>query len=277
MTPYELIRIFDDTQTRIQNDPALQQQMLKSQCGSQLYLEAYESPVRKVKSHGNVNVIESTTVQCARDLFRPSAKIAVLNFANPHEPGGGVRRGAMAQEECLCRCSDLYNILAQPYFQKHYYEYHYVHSDNFFSDRLIYAPGVTFFKTDDPVPQLLENPFLVDVITCAAPYLSGYPGKTQEELLEIYTSRIRNILEVAMANDVDDLILGAFGCGAFRNNPELMAKAFSQLLIHEGYACFFEKVVFAIKKTGMICQNLRAFQRELCPAVSEKNRYRFWK
>lgn len=273
MSPYELIKIFEDTQRIIENDPVFQEQMLKSQCDSQLYLEGYVSPVRSVKGSGNVEVVESTTFQCARNLLQHSSKIAVLNFANPHEPGGGVRRGAMAQEECLCRCSDLYNVLAQPYFLKHYYQYHYCSSDYFFSDRLIYSPNVTVFKSDDRIPQMLEDPFFVDVITCAAPcLLDGYIIKTDEELLDIYKSRIKNILEVAMSKEVDYLILGAFGCGAFRNKPSLMAKAFAELLLEHQYASFFKKVYFAIKRTGRFCPNLWSFEEAFSGSSIQGNR-----
>lgn len=260
MTSYDLIKIFEDTQMRIQKDPVLQARMQKSRRDSQLYLEGYVSPVRKVKGPGTVDVVETTTFQCARNLLPYSARIAVLNFANPHEPGGGVLRGAMAQEECLCRCSDLYNVLAQPYFLKHYYRYHLHHCDYFFSDRLIYSPDVTVFKSEDSIPQVLKMPFFVDVITCAAPYLDGSVIRTDRELLDIYRSRIRNILEVAIAKDVDCLVLGAFGCGAFHNNPILMANAFSDLLIRNQYAKYFKHVIFAIKG-GRAPQNLMVFQK----------------
>ena len=115
-----------------------------------------------------MEVVENTTFQCARELHARFPKIAVLNFANPYEPGGGVLRGAMAQEECLCRCSDLYNVLAQPYFLKHYYQHHYQNSDHYFSDRLIYSPNIIVLKSDDSIPQILDKPFCADVITCAA-------------------------------------------------------------------------------------------------------------
>lgn len=271
MTANDLIQIFEDTQKTIKDNPLFQQRLLQSQSGSQLYLEEYTSPIRSIRSAGKVEVVASTTFQCARDLHPQFGRIAVLNFANPHEPGGGVLRGAMAQEECLCRCSDLYNVLAQPYFLKHYYHYHYHNCDYFFSDRLIYSPGVTVYKSDDTIPQLLDSPFSVDVITCAAPYLDEFSTTTDEELLDIYKSRIKNILEVAMSTQVDCLILGAFGCGAFHNNPDLMARAFADLLIRDQYAKFFEKVMFAIKRTGRFCQNLRSFEQAFCGTAVAEN------
>ena len=186
-----------------------------------------------------------------------------------------MKRGAMAQEECLCRCSDLYNALAQPYFQKHYYQYHLQSCDYFFSDRLIYSPNITVFKSDDNIPQLLDTPFHVDVITCAAPYIAT-PSYDPDKLLSIYKSRIKNILEVAMAKELDCLILGAFGCGAFHNDPNLMAKAFADLLLQEHYNRYFDKVIFAIKRTGSFCQNLCSFQEAFHGISEEGNKRRFW-
>ncbi|MBE6639747.1 MAG: TIGR02452 family protein [Ruminococcaceae bacterium] len=275
MTTYELIAIFEDTQNKIIQNPFLQEQMMTSKKGSQLYLDNYTSPIRRIRGDGNIEVVENTTFQCARELHPRFSKIAVLNFANPHEPGGGVRRGAMAQEECLCRCSTLYNVLAQPYFLKHYYQYHYQNCDYFFSDRLIYSPDITVFKSDDRIPQNLDAPFRVDVITCTAPYINGSMNKSDNELMAIYKSRIRNILEVAMSKEVDCLILGAFGCGAFHNDPNLMSKAFAELLVREKYAGFFNRVVFAIKRTGDYSHNLYSFQKTFHIISAEGNKRRF--
>lgn len=276
MTAYELIAIFEDTQKTIIQNPFLQEQLVASQSESQLYLENYTSPTRRIRGDGRVDVIESTTFQCARELHPRFSKIAVLNFANPHEPGGGVKRGAMAQEECLCRCSDLYNVLTQPYFLKHYYQYQHQNCDYFFSDRLIYSPNITVFKSDDIIPQMLDHPFRVDVITCAAPYMYGFINKSDSEIITIYKSRIRNILEVAMSKEVDCLILGAFGCGAFNNDPNLMSQAFADLLVHENYSKFFNKVVFAIKRTGYVCPNLSSFEKAFYDISAERNKRRFW-
>ena len=277
MTAVDLVKIFEETQKMIRNTPALYKQMIISQSNSQLFLEEYVSPIRMVRGAGEVEIIENSTFQCARELYRQFSKIAVLNFANPHEPGGGVRRGAMAQEECLCRCSDLYNVLAQPYFLKHYYQYHYQSCDYYFSDRLIYSPDITVIKSDDSLPQVLDSPFCVDVITCAAPYITDSADKTADELLVIYQSRIKNILEVAMSKNVDCLILGAFGCGAFHNNPDIMAKAFAQLLVQEQYAKFFKKVVFAIKRTGNFCPNIYSFEQAFSQPYANRNKWKLWK
>ena len=85
-----------------------------------------------------------------------------------------------------------------------------------------------------------------------------------EKLEEVFRGRIRNILEVAAANDVDVLVLGAFGCGAFNNPPELVADVFRHLLVDKGYGRFFRQIVFAIKKNNAQNTNLLAFQKVFC-------------
>ena len=102
-----------------------------------------------------------------------------------------------------------------------------------------------------------------DVLTCAAPYFDKnrkHPV-TLEKLRDVFNHRIRNILEVAMVNDTDLLVLGAFGCGAFNNPPELVADVFRELLLEKGYFRFFRKIVFAIKKNDSANTNLETFRR----------------
>ena len=112
----------------------------------------------------------------------------------------------------------------------------------FGSEKFFRSPGVTVFKTDAPVPEEMGRDawFQVDVLTCAAPYFDKNKKHpvSQEKLRDVFYHRIRNILEVAAANDTDILVLGAFGCGAFNNPPELVADVFRELLIDKGY---FEK------------------------------------
>lgn len=171
ITSQELLLIFSGYKENHSVNQDDYQHTLRMQASSQLYLENDTSALHRIKGDLQVEILESTTFQCARESAEPGLRTAVLNFANPREPGGGVLRGAMNQEECLCRCSDLYNALAQPYFLQHYYQHHVRHCDDFFSDRLIDAPNVTVIKSDDAMPQVLSKPFYVDVLTCAAPYI----------------------------------------------------------------------------------------------------------
>ena len=82
-----------------------------------------------------------------------------------------------------------------------------------------------------------------------------------EKLEEVFFRRIRNILEVAASKDLDVLVLGAVGCGAFYNPPELVVDVFQRLLLQRGYGRFFKEVIFAIKKKEGCNRNLEAFQQ----------------
>ena len=258
-----LIECFRDTQSRSRNDERLKAETLRMQAETRLYLDDLTAVIRPVKHEKpQILVAEDSTFSCARKWIKPGTKTAVLNFANAYLPGGSVKKGAMAQEECLCRASNLYESLTLPYLVKHYYKWNQKNTGDMGSDRIIYTPGVTVFKSDDDLPQLLPECdwFQTDVITCAAPYYDENKKKPvgMEKLREVFENRIRNILETAIANGVDHLILGAFGCGVFNNPPALVADVFRELLAEQGYAAHFHQVVFAVNGGG---ENLEAFQK----------------
>jgi uncharacterized protein (TIGR02452 family) len=179
-------------------------------------------------------------------------KVAVLNFANNHSVGGAPY-SAGAQEESLCRCSTLLPCLQ---VMKHeFYDYHsslYASKviDHMGNDDLIYTPDVVVFKTDERAatirPEMMyqKDWYKVDVITSAAPELMFVTAPRDYE--DQITSRIKKILDVAASQDVDVLILGAWGCGAFGNPIDIVARVFRTLL--ENY--HFETVEFALATTG---------------------------
>ncbi len=259
----DLIESFRDTRNAIKENEDLSARTIQTQAGTMLYLRGYAAVNPSVKSQSpDIAILEDTTFHCASFYAGGPDKIAVLNFANAYNPGGGVKNGDMAQEECLCRSSNLYAALTLPYLLKNYYKWNHQHTGDMGSDSVIYSPGVTVFKTDDAIPQKMQDWFEVDVITCAAPYynLSKKKPVSFDKLRQVFFDRIRNILEVAAANDVDILVLGAFGCGAFNNPPELVADVFHQLLIDMPYGKYFKKVLFAIKKNNEENTNLVCFQ-----------------
>lgn len=256
----QLIEVFMDTQAAIDGDPQLLEASIRMQEATRLYPEgfcAWERP--DPVPDAPVSVEAGTTFRTA-EKYIAEGKVAVLNFANPHEPGGGVFRGATAQEESLCRSSNLYFGLNTPYLMENYYFWHKNNTGEMYSDKVIYSPGVTVFKSDHLYPVMLEKTFQVDVITCAAPYRPSLNKREVETLLpEVLYGRIRNILEVAIANKVEVLILGAFGCGAFENPRKMVAGQFRRLLVDEGYRGCFKRTVFAIKPSKRYCPNLKAF------------------
>ena len=204
------------------------------------------SGIRSIKTCG--------TLEAARQIHK-YGRTAVLSFANPIEPGGGVVRGANAQEEYICRATNLYPSLksraAEPFYKLHREKYDDEFKNGAFSatDTLIYSPGVTVFR--DETGRYVKRHFRTDIITCAAPmFLYGVYGVDVEELYGIFCRRIKNIFEAALDNGAVNIVLGAFGCGAFNNPPETVAKAFKDVLSEQRYKNAFENVVFAIKGGG---------------------------
>lgn len=199
--------------------------------------------------------------------------VGVLNFASSTNPGGGVTKGSTAQEECLCRCSNLYLTLYQEKCIREYYNINKKYMSNLGSDAIIYSRNVYVFKDKDYNMLPVKDRFYVDVLTCAAPNLRENPRNqynsdaseekltlTDEELYNIHVKRARNILNVAVKNEDDYLILGAFGCGAFRNNPEIVAKAYKDVL--QDYIYCFKVIDFAIID-GKYSNNYEIFKRIL--------------
>ena len=180
-------------------------------------------------------------------------KTAVLNFANNHSIGGAPF-SAGAQEESLCRCSTLLPCLKamhKPFYQKHIDQFNAREIGYMGSDDLIYTPDVVVFKSDeltDPIyPMTMKRAewYKVDVITCAAPEamrMRGLPADYEAAI----TRRIKKILDVAAKEGVEVLILGAWGCGAFKNPSEVVARVFhTQLRNYD-----FEVVEFALSTKG---------------------------
>lgn len=154
--------------------------------------------------------------------------VLVLNLANPVNPGGGVRRGARAQEEDLCRKSSLLLSLedeaAEPYYRYNRNLHTYMGSD-----AIIITPEVEIIR--DGAGRLLEDSVLVSVMTCAAPMLSlGMEGLTDKEYRQMVLHRIMGMLRVAAWLGYDALVLGAFGCGAFHNDAAVVSDLFAQAM-----------------------------------------------
>jgi uncharacterized protein (TIGR02452 family) len=235
-----------------------------------VYFENYAVIEKPIKRHRTiVTVTPDTTFHCAKQYVDGHSTVAVLNFANPYQPGGGVEQGAVAQEECLCRSSNLYASLTSPYILANYYDRNNRKSSPFSTDAVVYSKGVTVFKSDDIIPVKLDTYFTLDVLTCAAPYYSRTYGLYDTKRYQrAFYRRIRNILEVAIGNGVDVLVLGAFGCGAFNNPPQLVAEVFRRLLIEEGYCHYFSTVTFAIKSGGET-DNFEVFYRILDTTAAE--------
>lgn len=187
---------------------------------------------------GKVKVTDESTLQAAHRLG-PGA--ACLVFASAKNPGGGFLSGAKAQEESIARSSALYPcLLSAPEF----YAFHRRQLDLRYSDRIIYSPSVPVFRDDSG--NLLDQPYSTSFLTAAAPNLGAILRNQPEHAADVPTilaRRARRVLEVAAAHGHRTLVLGAWGCGVFRNDPVTVAGAFADAL---QMIDRFDHVVFAI-------------------------------
>jgi uncharacterized protein (TIGR02452 family) len=208
-------------------------------------------------------VTPETTAAASRRLVQVEGieQVAALNFASAKHPGGGWLSGARAQEEDLARCSALYGcLLSQPL----YYEANHAHPSLLYTDHIIHSPGVPFFRDDGH--QLLEEPFLVSIITAPAPNAGEALRRDPHagsQLGAVLTSRAGKVLAVAAHQGHRTLVLGAWGCGVFRNDPRHVAGVFDDWLRSPDFAGAFERVVFAVYDRSSGNATLRAFQDRL--------------
>ena len=183
----------------------------------------------------------------AEDSFQAASrfdKALVLNFANAHHAGGGFMLGAKAQEEALCRCSTLYASITSDKAAE-MYRWNNTHISAVESDHMLLSPDVCVFRDNGCEP--LDEPFMAAVITAPAPNRRGAAILTPKKTLqETFLRRIRIILRLAAKHGYKDLVLGAWGCGAFGNDPVTVAGCFRTALIDDGLGRAFDTVVFAV-------------------------------
>lgn len=196
---------------------------------------SFEIKVRQPSTpHGAIVDIDSV----GGAFMFEEGKTAILNFASHKNPGGMFIKGSRAQEECLCHESNLYNVLRT--FDNTYYEYNRKNLNQaLYINRGLYTPDI-IFEHNGKVS-------MFDVITCAAPNKAAaqkYQGVSNEKNSYVLQSRIQFVLDIAEENKVDTLILGAYGCGVFGQDPEEVAAIFKILLPYYN----FKKIIFAIPK-----------------------------
>lgn len=168
--------------------------------------------------------------------------ILVLNLANPVHPGGGVRNGARAQEEDLCRKSSLLLSLESKEARK-YYDYNKSLNTSLGSDALMIAPYVEIIK--DANGDLLDDTVVVSVLTCAAPMIShGKEGMSESEYEDMVYNRIMGMLKCVAYLGYRHLVLGAWGCGAFGNDAHVISNLFYKALKEMNYNKLREKDLF---------------------------------
>ena len=211
-----------------------------------------------------LQVINQTSLAAAENLVvrERKKKVLCLNFASAKNPGGGFLGGSQAQEESLARASGLYPCIAQ---MKEYYQAHKDSKSCFYSDRLIYSPSVPVFR--DERDGLLTNPYSLSFVTAPAVnrgVIERREPEKIENISEVMGGRIEKLLSLCVIHQHPVLILGAWGCGVFQNNPAEIASLFrEQLLENPLFKNAFEKVVFAVLDRKKDLKVFREFDKAL--------------
>lgn len=184
-------------------------------------------------------VENETTLEAARRLAGAGFRVAALNFASARHPGGGFLNGARAQEESLCRSSGLYACLGGHGM----YSYHAPMRGGVYSNYAIYSPAVPVFRDDDG--QLLDEPYPCAFITAPAVNVGAIGPEDHGRVRWEMAERVRKVLAIAAGNNHDAVVLGAWGCGVFKNDPEMIAELFREALFTR-YMGVFARVNFAV-------------------------------
>ena len=273
----ENVETFRDTERMCRSCQRLSDAIAFSRSRQRLVLSGDEV-VRNESSTGQpctVVVSPKRTFEAAAAYAR-TMRTCVLNFASATNPGGGVVKGSSAQEESLCRISTLYFNLNVREMWNGFYSPHRAAGDPLHNDDIIYTPHVVVFKSDTNHPTLLAECdwYEVDVISCAAPNLREKPSNRMNtydgnhrvdippgDLRRLHEQRLARILDVAAANGAEAVVLGAFGCGAFRNDPLVVASATAAVIPH--YRTLFKAIEFAVYCRPDDTRNFMAFESSL--------------
>ncbi len=206
-----------------------------------------------------VEVTGETTQEAARRLVldEGAGDLVLLSFASARNPGGGFINGAKAQEEDLARCSALYACVKP---QLTYYSANRRETSLLYTDHAIYSPSVPFFRVKSR--ELIATPFQASVITTPAPNAGGVRKRAEDggvRIREALARRAGMVLAIAEAHGHRTVLLGAWGCGVFRNVPAEVAGAFGAWLEGDRFAGAFDRVVFAVLDRTRDQANRRAF------------------
>ena len=204
-------------------------------------------------------VNETTLAGVERILGDGAESVAALNFASARNPGGGFLNGSLAQEESLAISSALYaSQLQAPEF----YDRHRQASSLLYSDAMILSPDCPIFRDDSG--QLRDEPILATFLTSPAPNagaITAQRSKEQAEVAATLRERAELILALAASAGLKNLVLGAWGCGVFRNDPAQVAAAFADPLHAGVWSGQFDRVVFAVLDHSASQATFRAFEQ----------------
>ncbi len=244
--------------------------------GTRLYQQEIHLAAPEKTYDTDLSVKNEDCLSIAGQLVRAGeSHVAVLNMANRSVPGGGVYHGSWAQEEYCFRCSNYFLSLYQfadfaLQFGIKPREERYPMDRNFGG---VFSPDVTVFRdTEAKGYPFIENPWKVNFIAVAAinhPDTIKNPyGETRiaDALIPAVKNKIRTIFNIAALHSMEVLVLGAHGCGAFRNPPHHIAELFREILSEPAYKGRFRKIIFAIIGKN---DNFSAFSDVFSPRKTE--------
>ncbi len=266
-----------DTMIQIAQDTMAISKKGEYQIGNRLYvfdikndttlftdMESVISAVKKKSKIGNqkIEVVNEGTVDAVFRLSKGVQKnmsLGILNFASAYNPGGGFESGAMAQEECLAYCSDLYKKQVEGAWD--YYEINRAKSNPIYTDTM-FMSNVTFFRNGDFT--LIPNPTMCNVLTCPAVNIGALRGRVGVNInaaKETMKNRMRKILYLFAYYGCENIVLGAYGCGVFGNDPNDVARNWYELLYNEGLKDYFKYISFSILDRPGRDSNINSFKK----------------
>ncbi|WP_410770279.1 TIGR02452 family protein [Fontibacillus sp. BL9] len=204
------------------------------------------------------SVANEATVKAILDFAEAGKEqVGVLNFASAKNPGGGFLNGAMAQEESLAASSGLYETQLR---NDGYYQANRACKSMMYTDHAIYSPDVVFFR--DPRFGLLEQPATASVLTLPAVNYGQVllKGEDPLEAERVMKDRMRLALAIFAHKGDKNLILGAYGCGVFRNDPVKVARWWRELLEEEGFGSLFSEIRYAVLDASKDGKCIKAFE-----------------
>lgn len=172
-----------------------------------------------------------------------TAKIVALNMTSSNSPGGGVERGASAQEESIFRRTNYFLTLKSGFYRL-------LNGSNVFS------PNVSIIKNPEfedihinsiisvafIAASAIKYPDLVDVV--GANTKNNDKEKYSQKDKQLMTTTIDNIFRTAYLAEKDTLVLGALGCGAYHNPQREVIEIFNSCL--KKYDKCFKSIIFAV-------------------------------
>jgi uncharacterized protein (TIGR02452 family) len=206
-------------------------------------------------------VYNETTLVAAARLAEAGNRVLCLNFASAKNPGGGFLGGSQAQEESLARSSALYPAIEQ---MQGMYQTNRNYKSCLYTDHMIYSPNVPVFRNDEG--QLLSNYYKCSFITAPAVnagVVTQQEPDNIERIEEVTLRRMEKLLSVAVHHGYNTLLLGAWGCGVFRNNPQMIAKCFHHYLVNDArFNKAFKQVTFAVLDKSANGEIFNAFEQQ---------------